>query len=142
MKVSPAFDRRCIPSPPQRGCRVGDPGAGCVAPSSNTPGILGRRALPAGRLTGLGARRDFHHGLLDPDLAESYADMFSGVKNSSGEGQGRAGVTGFNGTENSSFGKRSVLMMSTNAERSSAGLYTRGAESDAGQVDRQERPEC
>src|SRR5712692_1478002 len=73
-----AFDRRCIPAPPQRGCRVGDPGAGCVAPSSNTPGIatpprkpraagapvLGRRALPAGRLTRLGATPDFHHGLL------------------------------------------------------------------------------
>jgi TPR repeat protein len=27
---------------------------------------LGRRALPAGRLTGLGARRDFHHGVLRP----------------------------------------------------------------------------
>src|SRR5947208_5052484 len=33
------FDGRCIPAPPQRGCRVGDPGAGCVAPRSNTPGI-------------------------------------------------------------------------------------------------------
>ena len=58
------FDGRCIPSPPQRGCRVGDPGAGCVAPPSNTPGILGRRALPAGRLARLGATPDFHHGLL------------------------------------------------------------------------------
>lgn len=28
------------------------------------PDILGRRALPLGRLVGLGARRDFHHGLL------------------------------------------------------------------------------
>src|SRR5713226_7908015 len=46
-----AFDRRCIP-------------AGCVAPSSNTPGILGRRALPPVRLAGLGATPDFHHGLL------------------------------------------------------------------------------
>ena len=54
------FDGRCIPSPPQRGCRVGDPGAGCVAPPSNTPGILGRRALPAGRLARLGATPDFH----------------------------------------------------------------------------------
>src|SRR5712691_4858778 len=56
------FDGRCIPKPPQRGCRVGGPGAGCVAPRSKTPGIatpprkpraagapvLGRRALPAG----------------------------------------------------------------------------------------------
>jgi hypothetical protein len=47
-----AFDGRCIP-------------AGCVAPPSNTPGILGRRALPAGRLARLGATPAFHHGLLD-----------------------------------------------------------------------------
>ena len=46
-----AFDGRCIP-------------AGCVAPPLNTPGILGRRALPAGRLARLGATPDFHHGLL------------------------------------------------------------------------------
>src|SRR5712692_644734 len=45
-----AFDGRCIP-------------AGCVAPPSNTPGILGRRALPSGRLARLGATPDFHHGL-------------------------------------------------------------------------------
>src|SRR5947207_1401994 len=59
-----AFGRRCIPSPPQRGCRVGDPGSGCVAPPSNIPDILGRRALPAGRIAALGATPDFHHGLL------------------------------------------------------------------------------
>src|SRR5258705_8554068 len=47
-----AFDGRCIP-------------AGCVAPRSNTPGILGRRALPSGRLARLGATPDFRHGLLD-----------------------------------------------------------------------------
>ncbi|PYR15141.1 MAG: hypothetical protein DMF94_32835 [Acidobacteria bacterium] len=46
-----AFDERCIPS-------------GGVAPPSNTPGILGRRALPAGRLARLGATPDFHHRLL------------------------------------------------------------------------------
>src|SRR5882672_4292891 len=46
-----AFDGRCIP-------------AGCVAPRSNTPGILGRRALPAGRLARLGATPAFHHRLL------------------------------------------------------------------------------
>src|SRR3989442_15416170 len=46
-----AFDGRCIPG-------------GCVAPRSNTAGILGRRALPAGRLARLGATPDFHHGLL------------------------------------------------------------------------------
>ena len=39
-----AFGRRCIPP-------------GCVAPHSNTPGILARRALPAGRLAALGANR-------------------------------------------------------------------------------------
>jgi hypothetical protein len=59
-----AFGRRCIPPPPQRGCRVGGPGSGCVAPRSNTPGILARRALPAGRIAALGATLDFHHGLL------------------------------------------------------------------------------
>jgi predicted permease len=51
-----AFDGRCIP-------------AGCVAPRSNTPGILGRRALPAGRLARLGATPDFHHGLLGKTVA-------------------------------------------------------------------------
>src|SRR5881628_1324134 len=77
-----AVDGRCIPAPPQRGCRVGGPGAACVAPRSNTPGIatpprkrraagapvLGRRALPAGRLARLGATPDFHHGLLDRSI--------------------------------------------------------------------------
>ena len=47
-----AFDGRCIP-------------AGCVAPRSNTPGILGRRALPSGRIARLGATPDFHHRLLN-----------------------------------------------------------------------------
>jgi outer membrane protein len=46
-----AFGRRCIPP-------------GCVAPRSNSPGILVRRALPAGRIAGLGATPAFHHGLL------------------------------------------------------------------------------
>src|SRR5271167_1038799 len=40
--ITAAFGRRCIPR-------------GCVAPPSNTPGILGRRALPRGRLVALGA---------------------------------------------------------------------------------------
>src|SRR5215510_4212307 len=48
-----AFERRCIP-------------AGCVAPSSNIPDILSRRALPSGRLAVLGATMDLHHGLLMP----------------------------------------------------------------------------
>jgi hypothetical protein len=46
-----AFGRRCIP-------------VGGVAPPSNTGRILGRRALPPGRLAALGATPDFHHGLL------------------------------------------------------------------------------
>src|SRR6266496_2977838 len=46
-----AFGRRCIP-------------ADCVAPPSNIPDILGRRALSSGRLAALGATPDFHHGLL------------------------------------------------------------------------------
>ena len=48
-----AFDERCIL-------------AACVAPPSNTGGILGRRALTARRFTRLGATPDFHHGLLSP----------------------------------------------------------------------------
>jgi hypothetical protein len=50
--ITAAFVRRCIPP-------------GCVAPPSNTPGILGRRALPTGRIAALGATPDFHHGLLE-----------------------------------------------------------------------------
>ena len=46
-----AFDRRCIPP-------------GGVAQRSNTGGILAFRALPAGRIVGLGATTDLHHGLL------------------------------------------------------------------------------
>src|SRR5438034_304927 len=45
------FNGRCIPAPPQRGCRVGDPGAGCVAPRSNTPGI----ATPPRKIRAAGA---------------------------------------------------------------------------------------
>ena len=54
-----AFDGRCIPG-------------GCVAPPSNTAGILSRRALPAGRLARLGATPDFHHGLLAALLAAAF----------------------------------------------------------------------
>ena len=39
-----AFGRRCIP-------------AGCVAHRSDIPDILGLRALPSGRIAGLGAQR-------------------------------------------------------------------------------------
>src|SRR5580765_2066466 len=49
--MGPAFGRRCIPS-------------GGVASSSNTPGILGRRALPDGRLAALGASPPFMRWLL------------------------------------------------------------------------------
>src|SRR5712691_7386668 len=87
-----AFGRRCIPSPPHRAEKraAGAPASGCVAPPSNIPDIatpprkpraagapvLGRHALPgvpsvaatlgapAGRIAGLGATPDFHHGLL------------------------------------------------------------------------------
>ena len=38
------------------------------APRSNTAGISPRHALPGGRITGLGATLDFHHGLLDFSL--------------------------------------------------------------------------
>jgi len=38
--------------------------AASVAPPSNTGSTLGCRALPARRLTRLGATPDFHHGLL------------------------------------------------------------------------------
>src|SRR4029077_21209338 len=54
-----AFERRCIP-------------AGCVAPPSNIPDILSRRALPSGRLAVLGATMELHHGLLEPVLAQSF----------------------------------------------------------------------
>jgi hypothetical protein len=47
-----AFDGRCIP-------------AGGVAPPSNIPDILGRRALPPERLARLSATPDLHHGLLE-----------------------------------------------------------------------------
>src|SRR6188768_2374290 len=57
-----AFDGRCIPP-------------GCVAPHSNTPGILNRRALPAGRLARLGATRDFRHGLLAVGAAHLGEDL-------------------------------------------------------------------
>src|SRR5262249_43055838 len=63
-----AFERRCIPAPPQRGCRVGDPGAGSVAPPSNIPDVLSRRALPSGRLAVLGATMELHHGRLSAML--------------------------------------------------------------------------
>src|SRR5713226_1470598 len=56
-----AFERRCIPS-------------GCVAPPSNIPDILGRRALPDGRIAALGATMDLHHGPLEPRRETSGCD--------------------------------------------------------------------
>jgi enediyne biosynthesis protein E4 len=57
-----AFERRCIP-------------AGCVAPPSNIPDILSRRALPAGRLAVLGATMDLHHGLLAAGTPPTFTDV-------------------------------------------------------------------
>jgi hypothetical protein len=62
-----AFVRRCIPS-------------GCVAPPSNIPDILGRRALPAGRIAGLGATSDLHHGLLGPKNRSLAREIFVTVE--------------------------------------------------------------
>src|SRR5438128_11837546 len=74
-----AFDGRCIL-------------AGCVAPPSNTPGILGRRALPSRRLARLGATPDFHHGLLalEADLETQLAVL--GVVERSEERRARVGL--------------------------------------------------
>ena len=52
------------------------PRPGCVAPRSNSPGILGRRALPSGRLARLGATPDFRHGLLTAEAAENAEKHF------------------------------------------------------------------
>src|SRR5579862_7594319 len=54
LRSSFAFGRRCIP-------------AGGVAPPSNTPGILGRHALPAERLAALGATTNFGDTTLAPE---------------------------------------------------------------------------
>ena len=51
-RIGPAFGRRCIPS-------------GGVATPSHTPGMLGRRALPDGRLTALGAAPPFLRWVLE-----------------------------------------------------------------------------
>ena len=61
-----AFDRRCIPP-------------GCVAQRSNTGGILAFRALPAGRIVGLGATTDLHHGLLGAQTKGLTPELILGV---------------------------------------------------------------
>src|SRR5437762_14161857 len=91
-----AFDERCIPA-----CGV--------APPSNTPGILSRRALPAGRLARLGATPDSHHGLLGAQvttatlvgqLRDSSSAVIPGatvVATHEGTGVSREAVTDANG---------------------------------------------
>src|SRR5438874_5686855 len=61
VKVPTAFDRRCIP-------------AGGVAPCSNMARYSQSSRLATGTLVGLGARRDFHHGLLASGAAEAGAN--------------------------------------------------------------------
>ena len=70
-----AFGRRCIPS-------------GCVAPPSNIPDILSRRALPAGRIAALGATPELRHGLLVTTLPAGAQEPVAGQR---GGGGGRAG---------------------------------------------------
>src|SRR5260370_23421348 len=81
-----AFERRCIP-------------AGCVAPPSNIPDILGRRALPVGRLAVLGATMELHHGLLGAFLVPS-SRLLSGQNSA-----GRADISAIESTppERNSF---------------------------------------
>ena len=84
-----AFDERCIL-------------AACVAPPSNTGGILGRRALTARRFTRLGATPDFHHGLLStgiqwrlirkPPSAEGLARLIARRISADGDGYCHSGV--------------------------------------------------
>ena len=67
VKVQSAFDRRCIPPGVAQAFR---PAMARLKPCpttlsrSNTAGILPLFALPDGRITGLGATRNFYHGLL------------------------------------------------------------------------------
>src|SRR5262245_25227115 len=61
--MGPAFDRRCIPS-------------GVVAPPSHTPGMLGRRASPDGRLAALGAAPPFMRWVLVSPSHEDRAWRF------------------------------------------------------------------
>src|SRR5258706_10552760 len=76
-----AFGPRCIPAPPHRAEKraVGAPAADCVAPPSNIPDILSRRALSAGRLAALGATADFHHGLLRVSRHDSFTGIFCDI---------------------------------------------------------------
>src|ERR1700693_4314147 len=62
-----AFGRRCIPPPPQRGCRVGDPGVELRCSSLKYSRYShSSRLAQAGRVIvarALGATPDSHHGL-------------------------------------------------------------------------------
>ena len=56
--------------PPQRGCRVGDPGPGFVARRLHTPGLRAPRASPGGRLD-VQTRHPFIHERV---LSDAYAE--------------------------------------------------------------------
>ena len=74
MKIPTAFDRCCIPAPTQRWKRAaGTPGLAALLVAQICPimpNILTPRALPSRRIAGLGARQDFHHGLLNPNPSQ------------------------------------------------------------------------
>ena len=72
-KSPTAFNRCCIPP---RG----------VAPQSNTPSILPRRALGPGPRTGLDATPDFHHGLLEVRHEMPYPVLLKPARSVAGNG--------------------------------------------------------
>jgi hypothetical protein len=65
--LAPVWSPHCTPI-----FMVLDVTNGDIETPLNTPGIRGRRALPAGRLARLGATPAFHHGLL------SHSDVLHG----------------------------------------------------------------
>jgi DtxR family Mn-dependent transcriptional regulator len=72
--------RGASPAAIGRGCIPPD----CVAPPSHIPDMLGRRALPGGRIPALGATPDLHHGppAQSPAPAAPAADRFAITDNS------------------------------------------------------------